>query len=123
MIGEIWIIKIDIRNGLNDPALTEEDKNELLSVTDEDELLDRFYTSLQFGTAGMRGVVGMGENRMNVYTVGRASNAFAKTILDMGEWAKTAGVAIGYDCRNMSYEFAHRAAGVLKRLRDKGIYV
>ena len=98
---------------LDDPALTEEDKNELLSITDEEELLDRFYTSLQFGTAGMRGVVGMGENRMNVYTVGRATNAFAKTILDMGEWAKDSGVAIGYDCRNMSYEFAHRAAGVL----------
>ena len=98
---------------LDDPALTEEDKNELLAVTDEDELQDRFYTSLKFGTAGMRGVVGMGENRMNVYTVGRASSAFAKTILDMGDWAKTAGVAIGYDCRNMSYEFAHRAAGVL----------
>jgi phosphoglucomutase len=93
--------------------LTEEDKSELLAVTDEDELLDRFYTSLKFGTAGMRGVVGMGENRMNIYTVGRASNAFAKTILDMGDWAKDAGVAIGYDCRNMSYEFAHRAAGVL----------
>ena len=98
---------------INDPALSAEDKKELLSITDEDELLDRFYTGLKFGTAGMRGVIGLGENRMNCYTVGRATNALAKTILDMGEWAKDAGVAIGYDCRNMSYEFAHRAAAVL----------
>jgi phosphoglucomutase len=113
MIGVNMDYKNRYQEWLNDPALTEEDKSELLAVTDEDELLDRFYTSLKFGTAGMRGVVGMGENRMNIYTVGRASNAFAKTILDMGDWAKDAGVAIGYDCRNMSYEFAHRAAGVL----------
>ncbi len=98
---------------INDPALREEDKQELLSISDDAELLDRFYTSLKFGTAGMRGVVEMGENRMNIYTVGRATKAFAQTILDMGEWAKGAGVAIGYDCRNMSYEFAHIAAGVL----------
>lgn len=98
---------------INDPELSAEDKKELLSIKDDNELLDRFYTSLKFGTAGMRGVVGMGENRMNKYTVGRATNAFAKTILDMGEWAKGAGVAIGYDCRNMSYEFAHIAASVL----------
>lgn len=105
--------KIRYNKWLSDPALSEQDKNELLSITDKKELLDRFYTSLKFGTAGMRGVVGVGENRMNTYTVGRATNAFAKTILDMGNWVKDAGVAIGYDCRNMSYEFAHRAAGVL----------
>lgn len=98
---------------LNDPALRENDKKELLSITDEDDLLDRFYTGLKFGTAGMRGVVGLGENRMNIYTVGRATDALSQTILNMGEWAKKAGVAIGYDCRNMSYEFAHRAAAVL----------
>ncbi len=98
---------------LKDSALSSEDKIELLSIKDEDEILDRFYTGLKFGTAGMRGVVGVGENRMNIYTVGRATQAFAKTILDMGDWAKEAGVAIGYDCRNMSYEFAHRAAAVL----------
>ncbi|MCK5128597.1 MAG: phospho-sugar mutase, partial [Clostridiales bacterium] len=98
---------------LEDPILSKEQKDELLSLKDENEIVDRFYTELKFGTAGMRGIVGMGENRMNIYTVGKATSAFAKTLLDIGDWVKNAGVVIAYDCRNMSYEFAHRAAGVL----------
>ncbi len=100
-------------NWLKDSALSSEGKEELQAIKDENELIDRFYTELKFGTAGIRGIVGMGENRMNIYTVGKASSAFAKMLLDTGEWVKQSGVAIAYDCRNMSYEFAHRTAGVL----------
>lgn len=104
--------KVRYNEWLNDAALLEEHKKELLGL-DEEELLDRFYTKLKFGTGGMRGVVGIGENRMNVYTVGKASSALAQSLLEMGDWVKDAGVAISYDCRNMSYEFAYRTAGVL----------
>lgn len=81
---------------------------ELKSITDEKEIEDRFYTDLSFGTAGMRGVLGMGRNRMNIYTVRRASFGLADYLLNAG--IADAGVVIAYDSRNMSSEFAKEAA-------------
>lgn len=81
---------------------------ELKSITNEKEIEDRFYTDLSFGTAGMRGVLGMGRNRMNIYTVRRASFGLADYLLNAG--IADAGVVIAYDSRNMSSEFAKEAA-------------
>lgn len=75
---------------------------------DEKEIEDRFYTELSFGTAGMRGVLGAGTNRMNVYVVRRASQGLADFILEAG--MQNQGVAIGYDSRRMSAEFALETA-------------
>ena len=87
--------------------------NELLSIAgDEKEIEDRFYKNLSFGTAGMRGVLGAGMNRMNLYTVARATQGLANYLLQE-EGAKERGVAIGYDSRLMSPEFAMETALVL----------
>ena len=74
-----------------------------------DAVFDRFYTDLEFGTAGLRGVIGAGTNRMNIYTVRKATQGLANYILKQGGAEK--GVAIAYDSRNMSPEFADEAAG------------
>ena len=87
-----------------DLKLTEE----LNAIQDEKEIEDRFYTDLSFGTAGMRGVLGMGRNRMNIYTVRRASFGLADFLL--GDGSADKGVVIAYDSRNMSSEFAMEAA-------------
>ncbi|MCI6376304.1 MAG: phospho-sugar mutase [Clostridiales bacterium] len=79
---------------------------------DEKEIEDRFYKNLSFGTAGMRGVLGAGMNRMNVYTVRRATQGLAD-YLSAGESNKRRGVVIGYDSRRMSAEFAMETARVL----------
>lgn len=71
---------------------------------------DRFGYHLHFGTGGMRGVLGVGPNRMNIYTVRRTSWALAQYVLQQGAKAASRGVAIGYDCRHMSQEFAKQAA-------------
>ncbi|MBO2516172.1 MAG: phosphoglucomutase [Clostridiales bacterium] len=81
---------------------------ELTAITDEKEIEDRFYTDLSFGTAGMRGVLGMGRNRMNIYTVRRASFGLADYLLKEG--VAEQGVVIAFDSRNMSAEFAKEAA-------------
>ncbi len=83
-------------------------QKELTAITDEKEIEDRFYTDLSFGTAGMRGVLGFGRNRMNVYTVRRASFGLADHLLEEGIADK--GVVIAYDSRNMSAEFAKETA-------------
>lgn len=72
------------------------------------EIEDRFYMDLEFGTAGLRGVIGAGTNRMNVYTVRKATQGLANYIIKVGAQAK--GVAIAYDSRRMSPEFANEAA-------------
>ena len=82
--------------------------SELSALTDEKEIEDRFYTDLSFGTAGMRGVLGFGRNRMNIYTVRRASFGLADYLLSAG--IADAGVVIAYDSRNMSPEFALESA-------------
>lgn len=90
----------------------EETKQELLSIkNNEKEIEDRFYKELEFGTAGLRGVIGAGTNRMNKYTVGKATQGLANYILKQGTEKK--GVAISYDSRKMSDEFSVQAALIL----------
>ncbi len=80
---------------------------------DEEEIKSRFYKDLTFGTAGLRGIIGAGTNRMNKYTVALATQGLANTILNKGEEARNRGVAIAYDVRHFSKEFATIAARVL----------
>jgi len=95
-----------------DPAFDEETKKELLLIKDdEQEIQDRFYKELEFGTAGLRGIIGMGTNRMNKYTVGKATQGLANYILEQGTQNK--GVAISYDSRIMSDEFSLQTALIL----------
>ena len=87
-------------------------KQELLSIKDnEAEIEDRFYKELEFGTAGLRGVIGAGTNRMNKYTVGKATQGLANYIVEQGVQDK--GVAISYDSRKMSKEFSMQTALIL----------
>ncbi|MGI6176067.1 MAG: phospho-sugar mutase [Christensenellales bacterium] len=98
---------------IESPALDAESRNELLSLHDEKEIEDRFYMDLEFGTAGLRGVLGAGMNRMNEYVVKRATQGFAQYICSMGAKAAARGVAIAYDSRHKSDVFAKTAALVL----------
>jgi len=94
---------------LSNPYFDEATKKELESIKgDENEIKERFYTELEFGTAGLRGIIGAGINRMNVYTVRKATQGLANYINKQGQAAK--GVAIAYDSRRMSPEFADVAA-------------
>ena len=91
--------------------IDERSKAELFAIADKpDEIYSRFYTTLNFGTAGLRGLMGVGTNRMNVYTVRQASYGFGKYICDLGEDAKRRGVVIAYDSRNNGLKFAQNAA-------------
>lgn len=87
-------------------------RQELLSM-DEKTKEDAFYTNLEFGTAGMRGYIGAGTNRINIYVVRQATEGLAKLIETKGEEAKKRGVAIAYDSRHFSPEFAFESAQVL----------
>ena len=101
--------------------LDENLKRELLDIKDNDEEIeDRFYKDLEFGTAGLRGILGAGTNRMNYLTVGRTALALANLIDSLGEDAKKRGVVIGRDIRHYSYEFSILTA---KILAEKGIKV
>ena len=94
---------------LKDPAISEEDKQELRNIEkDEKEIEDRFYKDLEFGTAGLRGLIGIGTNRMNRYTVTKATQGLANYIVKKGMQQK--GVAIAYDSRRMSKEFSEEVA-------------
>ena len=94
---------------LQDGYFDEKTKEELRSITgDEKEIEDRFYKELEFGTGGLRGVIGAGTNRMNIYTVRKATQGLANYIISQG--GKEKGVAIAYDSRRMSPEFADEAA-------------
>lgn len=88
----------------NSEIFDEETKKELRNITDENEIKDRFYKNLEFGTAGLRGIIGAGTNRMNKYTVTQATQGLANYIKKNGKESK--GVAIAYDSRNMSEEFS-----------------
>ncbi len=90
----------------------EETKRELEEIkNDKKEIEDRFYKELEFGTAGLRGIIGAGTNRMNKYTVGKATQGLANYILEQGTQDK--GVAISYDSRRMSKEFSMQTALIL----------
>ncbi|QAA32010.1 phospho-sugar mutase [Clostridium manihotivorum] len=93
---------------LQSPTINDEIKDELKNITDEKEIEDRFYKELEFGTGGLRGVIGAGTNRMNIYTVGKATQGLADYINEAYKDEKS--VAIAYDSRNMSREFAKAAA-------------
>ena len=94
---------------LNDETFDEETKKELREIKDNDnEIKERFYNDLKFGTAGLRGIIGAGTNRMNKYTVGKATQGLANYIIK--ENAQSKGVVIAYDSRNMSPEFSKIAA-------------
>lgn len=91
-----------------------ETKAELLSLKDnESEIKKRFYKELDFGTAGLRGVIGAGSNCMNIYTVRKATQGLCEDMKNEGEDTVKRGVAIAYDCRHKSYEFALESAKVL----------
>ncbi|MEG1772770.1 MAG: phospho-sugar mutase [Clostridia bacterium] len=92
--------------------VTDAEREELLRVTDEGELVDRFYKELEFGTAGLRGTMDLGTNRMNVYIIKRATHGLAQ-YLKTKKNAASRGVAIAYDSRHNSAEFAKAAALVL----------
>ena len=94
------------------PEFDEETKRELLEIKgNEEEIEDRFYKELEFGTAGLRGIIGAGTNRMNKYTVGKATQGLANYIIEQGTQDK--GVAISYDSRRMSKEFSLQTALIL----------
>ena len=91
-------------------AVDEECKTELFSVKgNEKEIEDRFYKSLTFGTGGLRGIIGAGTNRMNIYTVGKATFGLAEYLLATGGNS----IVIAYDSRNKSAEFARLSAEIL----------
>ncbi len=94
---------------LEDPYFDEDTKAELRGIAgDTDEIGERFYRDLEFGTGGLRGIIGAGTNRMNIYTVRKATQGLANYIIK--EHAEKKGVAIAFDSRNMSPEFAQEAA-------------
>lgn len=97
---------------LANPYFDEKTKEELRAIAnDENEIKERFYMDLEFGTAGLRGIIGAGINRMNIYTVRRATQGLANYIIKQGGADK--GVAIAFDSRHMSPEFAMEAAMTL----------
>ena len=101
---EEWIAKLPE----NDPM-----KEELIAIRDDEkEIRERFYREIEFGTAGLRGICAAGTNRMNALTVGRATQGIANYILASGE-NPARGIAIAYDCRYHSKEFAELAAEIL----------
>ena len=104
------------REWLENPALCEEGRKELASLEgNEKELEYRFGGEMEFGTAGMRGLIGYGENMMNIYTVMRATQGLSEWIKSLGKAEMERGVVISFDTRRKSQEFAKAAAGVLAK--------
>lgn len=95
---------------INSTIVDEDTKKEIRSIVDEKDLEDRFYKELEFGTGGLRGVIGAGSNRMNIYTVGKATQGLAQYLLNT--YNEKISVSIAYDSRIMSKEFAETAASV-----------
>ncbi len=97
---------------LDSPVVDAATKEELRAIAnDEKEIKERFYKDLEFGTGGLRGIIAAGSNRMNIYTVRKATQGLAEDILNCGEQEK--GVVIAYDSRHKSYDFAIESAKVL----------
>ena len=101
----------EYKRWLDCKILSPEEKQELLNITDEKEIEDRFYRELEFGTGGMRGILGIGRNRMNIYNVRRAAKGVADFLKNSNAVSK--GVLIGYDTRNFSKIFAEETAKTL----------
>lgn len=101
------LFKEKYNDWLSSSIVDEDMKNELRNIKDEKEIEDRFYKDLDFGTGGLRGIIGAGSNRMNIYTVSKATQGFANYLT--GRF-KNPSVAIAYDSRNMSKEFSKAAA-------------
>lgn len=112
MVGEIGMSMPDYKKKYlewrDDPRIDEATRDELRGITDEKEIEDRFYKDLAFGTGGLRGIIGAGTNRMNKYTVTRATQGLAEYIIR--HHAQGRGVAIAFDSRHMSKEFAQETA-------------
>jgi len=100
--------KQEYQKWCQDEIFDEKTKQELKQIKDEEEIKDRFYKNLEFGTAGLRGILGAGTNRMNYYTVTKATQGLANYIIEKEK--KEKGVAISYDSRNMSKEFSEYTA-------------
>ena len=99
---------------LNNEYFDKETREELKSIKDNPkEIEDRFYRNLEFGTAGLRGKIAAGTNRMNKYIIAKTTQGLANFIIEQGKAAMERGVAIAYDCRHHSYKFAQTAALVL----------
>ncbi len=106
--------RAEYKRWLESDSLSQAYKDELLGISGDDkEIESRFCGYLTFGTAGLRGTMGMGINRMNIYVIRHTTQAFAQVVLEEGEAAAQAGVAVCYDCRNHSAEFAREAARVM----------
>ncbi|EGW41589.1 phospho-sugar mutase [Desulfosporosinus sp. OT] len=95
------------------PYFEEEIRQELRRITDPQEIEDRFYTDLEFGTGGLRGIIAAGTNRMNKYVIRKATQGLAECVCDHGQEGMKRGVVIAYDSRKYSSEFALEAALVL----------
>lgn len=101
----------------NNEFFDEATRAELAAISDEKEIEDRFYKDLEFGTGGLRGILGAGSNRMNKYNIRKATTGFGRFLLEKwGDEAKTRGIAIGHDCRNYSPEFAREVALTMNAL-------
>ncbi|PXW85963.1 phosphoglucomutase [Pseudogracilibacillus auburnensis] len=98
---------------LHFPELNQELRQQLQAIGDQSELEDCFYKHLEFGTGGMRGIIGPGTNRMNIYTIRKAAEGLARFIVQHGDEAKNRGVVIAYDSRHKSAAFAMEAAKTL----------
>jgi phosphoglucomutase len=106
--------KQEYEHWLNDQAVDGDTRAELLALADNDaEIRERFYKNLEFGTGGLRGILGAGSNRMNIYTVRKATQGLANYIKKQGADAIAKGVVIAHDCRVMSREFCVDSALVL----------
>ena len=96
------------------PSMDEQNKKALLEMADDEQaIIEAFYQDLAFGTAGLRGILGPGTNRMNIYTVGKATQGLSNYIVKQGQEAMKKGVVIAYDSRIMSKEFAEHSASIL----------
>jgi phosphoglucomutase len=105
---------MEMERWLKSPYVDQQTRNELLNAMENRiDIADRFYKNLEFGTAGLRGIIGAGSNRMNIYTVGRATQGLANYILSFGDRYRDKGVVIAYDTRHGSWSFALRTALVL----------
>ena len=104
----------EYKRWLDCSALSADEHAELAAVADnQEEIESRFFAPLSFGTAGLRGVLGVGLNRMNRFTVGQAAQGLANLIVSNGQAAMDRGVAIAYDSRHFSAEFAKQSACIM----------